>query len=336
MAVAYSAARQDDATASYFAMAEVSVVIPAFNRWPMLAEAVRSVLAQRIVDFELIVVDDGSTDETSVRLRHLLDELALRQHSVRIFRTENRGPAAARNRGVAAARAPFIAFLDSDDLWHPDKLHRQLEYMKHKPESLASQTDEVWLRGGVRVNPGRRHRKHSGDFFIESLRTCLVSPSAVMMRTSTFQQLGGFDEDLRAAEDYDLWLRLLLVHSVELIPEPLVIRRSGHPGQLSATVTALDRFRILGLLKLLIRTDLTACQRKEVCDVLIEKCRIYGNGAARRGKREEADWIARLSAMANLSWRQLADGALEDAIDELRFKLSADHICADCCANGGG
>jgi glycosyltransferase involved in cell wall biosynthesis len=304
---------------------DVSVIIPTFNRWPMVAAAVASVMAQRSVDFELIIVDDGSTDETRARLPHLLEEMDV-QHPIRLLRTANRGPAAARNYGVAEARAPFISFLDSDDLWRPDKLKQQLEYMMKKPECLASQTEEIWIRQGIRVNPGRRHRKRDGVFFLQSLRTCLVSPSAMIMRTSLFRKLGGFDQDLRAAEDYDLWLRLLLECPIELLPEPLVIRRSGHPGQLSATVAAVDRFRVLSLLKLLRRNDLRRDQREAVCDALIEKCRIYGNGAARRGNWKEADWIASIGQMSNLVWRALADSTIESAIDTMRARLRTQHV----------
>ena len=237
-------------------MLDVSVIIPSFNRWPMLAEAVASVMGQCDVDFELIIVDDGSTDESAACLPDLLSAFAPAQHPVRILRTDNHGPAAARNRGADAAGAPLIAFLDSDDLWRPGKLRRQFEYMKQRPECLVSQTEEIWIRWGVRVNPGRRHLKRGGDFFLDSLRTCLVSPSAVMMRTGIFHELGGFDEDMRAAEDYDLWLRLLLQYRVELLREVLVIRRAGHSGQLSSTTPALDRFRILALLKLLLHPEL--------------------------------------------------------------------------------
>jgi glycosyltransferase involved in cell wall biosynthesis len=147
-------------------MREVSVIIPAFNRWPMLVEAVASVMAQHMVDFELIIVDDGSTDETAARLPGLAEALGAAQRPIRILHTENHGPAAARNRGVAAACAPLIAFLDSDDLWQPDKLQRQLDHVRQKPECAVSQTGEIWMRRGVRVNPGQRHRKRGGDFFL--------------------------------------------------------------------------------------------------------------------------------------------------------------------------
>jgi len=306
-------------------MTGVSVVIPTFNRWPMLAEAAASVMAQRRVDFELIIIDDGSIDETAARLPGLAEELGTAHHPIRILRTENQGSAAARNRGVAEARAPFIAFLDSDDLWQPGKLERQLEHMKQKPQCLVSQTDEIWMRRGVRVNPGWRHRKRSGDFFFDSLRTCLISPSAVMMRTRVFRELGGFDEDMRAAEDYDLWLRLLLEHQVELLPEPLVIRRAGHWRQLSATVPAIDRFRILALLKLLLRSDLSSRQREAVCNVLIEKCGIYGNGSARRGNTAEADSINRLAKLGGQAWRRMPDSSLEYAIGAMRANLARHH-----------
>src|SRR5437763_3017451 len=133
-------------------MLDVSVIIPTYNRWPLLIEAVTSVMRQRDIDFELIIVDDGSTDETAARLPNLVSELSA-HHPVRILCTANHGPGAARNRGVDAARAQTIAFLDSDDLWRPGKLRRQFEYMKHRPDCQASQTEEIWIRRGVRVNP---------------------------------------------------------------------------------------------------------------------------------------------------------------------------------------
>ena len=178
------------------------------------------------------------------------------------MRTERRGPAAARNRGIAMARGRLIAFLDSDDLWMPEKLARQSLFMRNNPDCPISQTGETWMRDGRRVNPGRRHRKRSGDIFIDSLRTCLISPSAAILRRELLDEVGGFDEDMAACEDYDLWLRILARHEVGLLDEPLTVRRAGHPGQLSATVAALDRFRILALAKLLADASLGAAQSR--------------------------------------------------------------------------
>src|SRR5215467_13195287 len=160
---------------------EVSVIIPTFNRRPVVAEAILSVLAQREVGFELIVVDDGSTDGTPAAVEETLENATV---PVRLIWTERRGVAAARNLGVEAAAAPLIGFLDSDDLWRPEKLARQLAHLRDHREYRIVQCSELWIRNGRRVNPGRRHLKRGGDMFVESLRTCLVSPSAVLMETA--------------------------------------------------------------------------------------------------------------------------------------------------------
>jgi len=260
---------------------EVSIIIPTYNRRAMLLEAIDSVLAQSNQSFELIVVDDGSTDGTAEHLTRL-------GKAVRAERIDHRGPAAARNRGVALARAPLIAFLDSDDLWAPTKLERQLAFMRANPDCAISQTNEIWIRNGRRVNPGLRHRKRAGDIFIDSLRTCLISMSATMMRTELFRSLTGIDESMLAAEDYDLWLRILIEHEAGLLDEPLVTRRAGHPDQTSATTPALDRFRILALTKLLADDRLSPARRTAVVEVLVEKCRIYAGGLTRRGRIDQA------------------------------------------------
>ena len=139
---------------------EVSVIIPTYNRRAMLLEAIDSVLAQSTPAFELIVIDDGSTDGTSENehLRRLAETIR-----IRIDRIDHRGPAAARNRGVAIARSPLIAFLDSDDLWSPTKLERQLAFVRDNPGCAISQTNEIRIRNGRRMNPGLRHRKRAGS-----------------------------------------------------------------------------------------------------------------------------------------------------------------------------
>ena len=270
---------------------EVSVIIPTYNRRAMLLEAIDSVLAQSSQSFELIVIDDGSTDGTAEQLTTL-------DRAIRFERIEHCGPGAARNRGVALARAPLIAFLDSDDLWAPTKLERQLAFMSANPDCTISQTNEIWIRNGRRVNPGLRHRKRSGDIFIDSLRTCLISMSATMMRNELFRSLTGFDENMSAAEDYDLWLRILIDHEAGLLDEPLVTRRGGHPDQTSATTLALDRFRILALTKLLADDRLSPERRTAVIEVLAEKCRIYAGGLVRRGRIERARLYQRIADQA--------------------------------------
>lgn len=247
----------------------------------MVLEAVRSVLAQDAGDLEVIVVDDGSTDGTP--------EALARMPSVRYVVQERRGVAAARNAGVRRARGDWIAFLDSDDLWLPRKLTAQFALHQRCPEILVSQTEEIWIRNGVRVNPRAYHRKPAGDIFLPSLERCLVSPSAVMLRRDLFESVGGFDERLMVCEDYDLWLRLACRVPFALLAEPLVIKRGGHRDQLSRSTWGLDRFRVVALAKLLATGAVVGERRAAVVETLRKKCMILANGARRRGKTEEAE-----------------------------------------------
>ena len=259
----------------------VSVIIPAFNRGNMIREAVDSVLDQDFPDAELIVVDDGSTDDTP-RL------LAAYGDGLRLIRQENRGVSAARNVGIRAASGALIALLDSDDEWLPGKLTAQTEYFKAHPDTLICQTQEIWIRNGVRVNPGKRHRKEAGIIFERSLALCLVSPSAVMMRKSLLAEVGLFDETLPACEDYDLWLRIAWKHPIHLIDQPLIVKRGGHADQLSR-MPELDKYRIQSITRLLDSGVLSAGQGHAARTMLATKCAIYAQGCRKRGRIEEAE-----------------------------------------------
>lgn len=265
----------------------VSVIIPTYNRAWCLREAVDSVLAQEFQDFEVIVVDDGSGDETPSLLREYGD-------AIRVLRQPNRGVSAARNAGILAARGELIAFLDSDDIWLKGKLASQVEFFSRHPGALICQTEEFWVKDGRRVNPGKRHRKQAGMIFESSLQLCLVSPSAVMLRRSLLDRVGMFDERLPACEDYDLWLRVSCRFPVELIETPLIVKRGGHADQLSRA-RGLDRYRIESIAKLLSGSCLTAAQRRVAESVLFEKTSIYSGGCRKRGRVAEADHYEELA-----------------------------------------
>jgi glycosyltransferase involved in cell wall biosynthesis len=265
---------------------QVSVIIPTYNRGWILREAVDSVLAQDYTDFELIVVDDGSTDDT----REILDSYG---QDLFVFQQPNKGVSAARNRGLAESRAQLVAFLDSDDLWLPQKLTRQVEFFTINPAALICQTEETWVRNGVRVNPKRRHHKFSGMIFMPSLALCLVSPSAVMIRKTLFDTVGLFDESLPACEDYDLWLRVSCRYPVFLIHDPLIIKRGGHEDQLSKAA-GLDKYRIRSLKKLIEGGPLTESQKHAAIKTLQEKSTIYAGGCRKRGREDEAKYYEEL------------------------------------------
>jgi glycosyltransferase involved in cell wall biosynthesis len=259
-----------------------SVIIPTRDRCAFVVEAVHSVLAQRGAEPEVIVVDDGSRDGT----RAALDAL---QPRIRIVGLAGGGVSAARNRGAEQARGRWLAFLDSDDLWHPDKLAAQLAYHRDHPSCRISQTGEIWIRNGVRVNPRRHHAKPSGDVFLPSLARCLVSPSAVLIDRELFFEVGGFDESLAVCEDYDLWLRISARLPVGLVDRPLVVKRGGHADQLSRRHWGMDRFRVAALIKLLESGALSPERRGPTAEALRRKCGVLAAGARRRGRAQEAE-----------------------------------------------
>ena len=266
---------------------QVSVIIPTYNRGWILKEAIDSVLTQDYNNFELIVVDDGSTDNTS-------EILASYGNDIKVLFQENKGVSAARNRGIAEASGQFIAFLDSDDLWLPQKLSTQVEFFDKTPDALICQTEEVWIRKGKRVNPKMRHKKPSGMIFEPSLELCLVSPSAVMIRRVLFDRVGEFDVTLPACEDYDLWLRISCRFPVHLIDTPLIIKRGGHDDQLSS-MKGLDKFRIKAIEKIIKSNRLSVDQCRAAVKTVKEKCEIYAAGCRKRGRTEEALYYTSLS-----------------------------------------
>jgi glycosyltransferase involved in cell wall biosynthesis len=265
----------------------VSVIIPTYNRGWIVQEAIDSVLDQDFRDFELIVVDDGSDDNT----REMLSAYG---KAITILRQPNRGVSAARNRGIAEAAGQLIAFLDSDDLWLPGKLASQVKFFEENADAVVNQTQEIWVRNGVRVNPKKRHHKFSGMIFERSLALCLVSPSAVMIKKGLFDDVGLFDEQLPACEDYDLWLRISCRYPVHLIDHPLIIKRGGHDDQLSKAA-GLDKYRIQSLIKIIDSDLLTAQQYRAAVFSLKEKCDVYAGGCRKRGREEEAEHFTSLA-----------------------------------------
>jgi len=248
----------------------------------MLKEAVRSVLAQDFEDFELIIVDDGSTDGTSEEMKRLGGRVKVIEHA------ENRGVSAARNRGILQAKGKYIAFLDSDDLWVKGKLKIQVEFLDNNPHYPLCYTDEVWIRKGKKVNPMKKHSKYSGWIFEKCLPLCIISPSSAMMRKNLFEKVGLFDEALPVCEDYDFWLRVSSRFPIFFIEKKLIIKRGGHFDQLSNRSWGNDRYRVIALEKLLSEPYLKFEEREAVLREMEKKCRVLSRGFAKRGNELEA------------------------------------------------
>lgn len=277
----------------------VTVIIPTYNRAHLLPRAIHSVFAQTFESYELIVVDDGSEDNTS----HVLASFNGR---LRTLLQQHRGVSAARNLGIRHSRGDLVAFLDSDDEWLPDKLALQTGRFDPARPYYVCHSDEIWVRDGREIAQKKVHRKQGGRFFERALERCLISPSSVMISRALLDRAGWFDEELPAAEDYDLWLRITAFYDVDFIPEPLLIKHGGHPDQLSTTVPAIDRFRIRAIRKILDVPDLRPDYRNAAIRELIRKCLIVAAGCDNRGRLAEAEEYRELAR----SYRTIEPGSL--------------------------
>ncbi len=262
-------------------MLDFSVVVPVFNRSELLKRALDSVVSQSLPPRQVIVVDDGSTDDMATVLHSEFST------AVRVISQKNAGVSRARNVGISASSHEWIAFLDSDDEWHPRKLEKQADFLTQNSEFQICHSDEIWIRKGVRVNPKKHHAKSGGWIFPKCLPICAISPSAAIINRAVFSDVGVFDESLPVCEDYDMWLRVTSRYPVGFVNEQLVIKYGGHDDQLSKAYPAMDRFRIASLLKILETNTLSKNYRKLTIHVLIEKLQIYSNGARKRGRDSE-------------------------------------------------
>ncbi len=237
--------------------------------------------SQTSLPAEVAVIDDGSTDGTEDMLRREFPQ-------ARYFYQENRGVSAARNLGIEQTTGDWLAFLDSDDEWLPEKLAKQKVALSANPEFEVCHTEENWIRNGTQVGVPRKYAKTGGWIFSHCLPLCAMSPSTVLIHRSVFAGVGLFDTQLPACEDYDLWLRITANYPVLLLEQPQINKHGGHDDQLSMALWGMDRFRISALQKIIDAGQLSEQNRQAAVNMLLKKAGIYLNGVTKRGKTEEA------------------------------------------------
>jgi len=263
----------------------ISVIIPTYNRAHLLGRALISVINQTKQPDEILLIDDGSNDDTALVMESVAKNSAI---TITYLRQENKGPAAARNLGVRAAASELIAFLDSDDHWVKRKLEIQTSMMTEYPGFLISHTREKWYRRGNHLNQKKIHQPQGGDIFKNCLQLCCVGMSTVIARKEIFDQYGYFDEELPCCEDYDYWLRLSVFEEFLLVDKPLTIKEGGRKDQVSSIHRiGMDRYRIKAIDNLLKKNVLSSRQKALASDMLVKKCMIYGTGCLKHGKKEE-------------------------------------------------
>jgi glycosyltransferase involved in cell wall biosynthesis len=236
---------------------------------------------------EVAVIDDGSNDGTEQMLRQEFPQVSY-------YYQQNLGVSAARNLGIQKTSGDWLAFLDSDDEWLPEKLANQKAELESNPEYRICHTEENWIRSGTQVDVPKQYTKTGGWIFTDCLSLCAISPSTVLIHRSVFTDIGLFDTQLPACEDYDLWLRITANYPVLLVERPQINKHGGHKDQLSCVYWGMDRFRISALQKIIDGDRLAGQNRQAAVNMLVKKAGIYLNGLTKRGKTEEASYYQQL------------------------------------------
>jgi glycosyltransferase involved in cell wall biosynthesis len=202
---------------------KVSVLVATYNCGNYLRETLHSVAAQTESDHEVVIVDDGSADGTDAVVRPFLAD-----GRCRYYRIEHRGQPAAKNLAVAMSRAPLLAFLDADDVWLPDKLERQLVLLRERPDVAVVYSRRTLIDEAGGPVPYQQPVLHRGNILAQIFRDNFICFSSAVVRRQVFDKVGGFDERLPLAVDYELWLRVAACFSFDYVDAPLIRYRTGH------------------------------------------------------------------------------------------------------------
>ncbi len=292
-------------------MTQVSVIIPTFNRRECLVDTVRSALNQTFSEFDVVIVDDGSTDESAVAILREFGpdperaEVLWRQHSsttagtcgfnfwtsdiaLQYIYQANRGMGAARNRGLQASHGENVAFLEPEYLWETDHLQRHMEFFEKSPESWIAHGRLVVGKSHSR-SAKKRARSVGAMGFEEVVAGNDLAASAIVCRRRCLELHGGFDENLPSCEDYDLWIRIAAHVPICLVSDSIVhVKKTSPPPSWS-----LDRYRVYALEKAFQSGHLTSDQRHRVAEEMVRRCDSLVEGYRQRNNTERANFYDR-------------------------------------------
>ena len=223
----------------------ISVVMPCYNSMEYLENTLKHIYEQTVLPYEIIIVDDGSSDGTQAFLRHEQEKFPL--GFIKVFEQKNCGPGAARNVGIKNASGTWIAFLDSDDIWREQRIQRAIETIKQNTDAIMISSDicEKYENGSERELKLHERISKEESIFVQLYKGNFISTSSVCAKKDVIERVGLFNEELRSAQDYDLWLRLSREGSLIVIPE-IFEEYSIHSGSISQN----SRLRYECLLKI--------------------------------------------------------------------------------------
>lgn len=274
----------------------VDIIIPSYNRWNFLERAICSVQNQTFKNWKLWVVDDGSTDGTAFKFNRIFSS----NPQINFISSKtNRGVSWARNKGIEQGEGEWLAFLDSDDEWLPEKLEKQIHLSELKPDVPLIHCNEIWIKEGKELAQKKKHKKQGGRIFVPSVFLCCISPSSVVMKRSLLNEVGLFREDFPVCEDYEMWLRITSRYFVGFVEEALVVKHGGHEDQLSCRYSAMDYWRVKALKNYLSDENLSVEEREKVREVLVAKGKIllkgYDKHQSFKNKKEVEDILEKVS-----------------------------------------
>ncbi len=257
----------------------ISVIIPTLNRVNLLKRALRSVLNQTLPPDEIIVIDNGSTDDTKNMIKDNFQ-------NIKYYYLHDKGVSKARNLGIKNSNSEWLSFLDSDDEWHRKKLEKQINFIKYNSKCKFVHSNEVWLRNGIHLNQLKKHKKKGGNIFKNCLKMCCISPSSVILKKNIFYDYGFFDEGFQVCEDYEMWLRISAKEEICFLEDKLLIKHGGHKDQLSKKFWGMDRFRVYAIEKNLLNNNFSEYQNGLAKFFLLQKLEVIINGAKKRNNIE--------------------------------------------------
>jgi glycosyltransferase involved in cell wall biosynthesis len=253
----------------------VSIIIPTFNRLELLKRAIDSVEKQSFQDYELIIVDDASEDDSLAYLDTV-------KHTV-IKLSTNMGVSSARDEGVKVAKGELIAFLDSDDVWCHDKLQTQVAFYHSREDIRCTFGVERWFRKEKEVKRPKKYKAPLVVHFDQLLEFTFIGPSSVMLEKSLYSYVGGFDRSLAVCEDFDLWLRITTITPMYLCEESVIEKHAHDKDQLSTSVLTLEPYRVKALMK--------HAARPKVKEMIQSKLAIIHKGAKKHNNQELLDFV---------------------------------------------
>lgn len=258
----------------------ISVIIPVWNRAVMIQRALMSVITQTHPPKEIIIVDDGSSDDTVQNIQTIIAHYPI--IPITLCCIEHCGMAGkVRNIGIAQAKGDWIALLDSDDVWEPNKLEKQTQHIINNNVRWCH-TRERWMNKGKEVSQKKQNHRRAGNIFDDALQKCIVGPSTVIIHKSVFEMVGLFREDVEIAEDYELWLRIAYKYEIGYIDEKLVIKYAGHGNQLSEKYGYIEKFRIDILQQFKTQNTFDTNTMQKIQTALEKKTYIWNQGRSKR------------------------------------------------------